>query len=336
MSNLVIDIHSHTYPVRFANYLRDRAMPPYVRSDAGVERFKLFPGDCGVPFTEDFLDVAAKLTFMKAAGIGHSVLSVGNPWLDLDPGEATVDLAMGINQDLLDMIDHDADKLAALCVMPNHDPKSAADAIRRLGTDRRCVGFASGTEICGRTFDDPGLEPIWTALSELALPLFVHPREGLAGRASQGYGQVLTIALDFPFATTVALARLLMSGVAVRHPGLRVVAAHGGGTLPYLLGRIRRAASVEDRDFGFSVDDLLASARSSIFVDAVVYSAGSLRQAIDVVGQHNVMFGSDHPFPIEDATSELRTITELSDVDSAAMHGVLGDNAAALFGLGSS
>jgi predicted TIM-barrel fold metal-dependent hydrolase len=161
----------------------------------------------------------------------------------------------------------------------------------------------------------------------------VHPREGLAGRAAQGYGQVLTIALDFPFATTVALARLIMSGVTLRHPRLKVVAAHGGGTLPYLFGRIERAARVDTAGFGHPVEDLLASARESLYVDAVLYSADSLRLAVNVMGPKNVMFGSDHPFPIQDAVADLKNVSALAETDGTHIQQVLGENAASLFGL---
>jgi predicted TIM-barrel fold metal-dependent hydrolase len=332
-TDLIVDIHSHFYPRSFAEYLRKRDLPPYVRPDGADERFKLFNGDLGVEFSEDFQDLSAKLAFMDRSGIDQSVISVGNPWLDLDAGEATVSLAMRINDDLLDSVDQERSRLAALCVLPNDTPQAAADVIRDVGSDGRCAGFVVGTEICGRPFDDAELEPVWRAVTDRGLTLFVHPREGLAGRAAQGYGQVLTIALDFPFATTVALARLIMSGVTLRHPRLKVVAAHGGGTLPYLFGRIERAARVDTAGLGHRVEDLLASARESLYVDAVLYSADSLRLAVDVMGPANVMFGSDHPFPIEDAVGELKTISSLADTGGNHLQQVLGDNARSLFGL---
>jgi aminocarboxymuconate-semialdehyde decarboxylase len=332
-TDLIVDIHSHFYPRSFAEYLRKRDVPPFVRTDRAEERFKLFNGDLGVEFSEDFQDLSAKLAFMDRSGIDHSVISVGNPWLDLDAGEATVSLAMRINEDLLDGVDQERRRLAALCVLPNDSPESAADVIRDVGSDRRCAGFVVGTEICGRPFDDAALEPVWRALTDRGLTLFVHPREGLAGRAAQGYGQVLTIALDFPFATTVALARLIMSGVTLRHPRLKVVAAHGGGTLPYLFGRIERAARVDTAGFGHPVEDLLASARESLYVDAVLYSADSLRLAVNVMGPKNVMFGSDHPFPIQDAVADLKNVSALAETDGAHIQQVLGANAISLFGL---
>ena len=87
---MIVDIHSHFYPRSFTEYLRKRDVPPFVRADRTTERFKLFNGDLGVEFSEDFQDLSAKLAFMDRSGIDHSVISVGNPWLDLDAGEAVV------------------------------------------------------------------------------------------------------------------------------------------------------------------------------------------------------------------------------------------------------
>ena len=40
-----------------------------------------------------------------------------------------------------------------------------------------------------------------------------------------------------PTETTVALSHLIFSGMLDRHPGLRIIAAHGGGYLPFYIGR---------------------------------------------------------------------------------------------------
>ena len=99
-------------------------------------------------------------------------------------------------------------------------------------------GVVSGTRLAGMAFDDLRLDPVWSALAETGTPMLVHPHFGLGLSAMDGFGHSLPLALAFTFETTTALSRLVMSGVLDRHPDLSVIGSHGGGTIPYLAGRL--------------------------------------------------------------------------------------------------
>jgi predicted TIM-barrel fold metal-dependent hydrolase len=332
-SPLVVDVHSHIYPRSFADHLRRRATPPFVVAVDGVERFQLFPGDVGVPFSEDFHDITAKLRFMDEAGIGHTVLSVGNPWLDLDPGPASVPLADSINADMLELTAQAPDRLSAMCLLPNHDIASAVACIESLAADGRAAGMVTGTTICGLDLDSPELAPVWSSLADADLPLLVHPLSGLASNVVRGQGQALTLALSFPFETTVAVARLLVSSVLRRYPRLRVIASHGGGTLPYLYGRLSRAVEVDPSSDERALGIVNSRLPDTLYTDSILFSAAALASCLSVMGDENVVFGTDHPFPIADATSSLTDICSVLADQPDRLANVLGANAVRLFGL---
>jgi predicted TIM-barrel fold metal-dependent hydrolase len=328
-----VDVHSHIYPRAFAEYLRRRTAPPFIVPVDGVERFQLFPGDVGVPFSEDFYDVDAKIRYMDANGIEHSVVSVGNPWLDLDPGLVSVALADEINSDLVDLVAQAPSRLSAMCLLPNHDVASAVRCVRNLSADGRAAGVVTGTTICGLELDRPELEPVWSALADSGLPVLVHPLSGLASDVVRGQGQALTLALSFPFETTVAIARLLVGTVLRRHPGLRVIASHGGGALPYLYGRLARAVEVDDSSDEGARGVVNGRPPDTLYTDSILFSGAALESCLSLMGHENVVFGTDHPFPIADAASSLADIRAALADRPDRLADLLANNAIRLFGL---
>jgi aminocarboxymuconate-semialdehyde decarboxylase len=330
---LLVDVHSHIYPSAFSDHLRRRTTPPFIVSVEGVERFQLFPGDVGVPFTDAFHDVDAKIRYMDASGIQHSVLSVGNPWLDLDGGAASVALAGAINDDLLELVARRPDRLSAMCLLPNHDVAAVVRCVEDLAADGRASGVVTGTTICGLDLDDPALEAVWSALADAGLPVLVHPLSGLASNVVRGQGQALTLALSFPFETTVAIARMLVSSVLRRHAELRVIASHGGGALPYLYGRLARAVEVDDASDECARGLVNNRPPATLYTDSILFSGAALESCLSVVGHQNVVFGTDHPFPIADAVSSLKDIRAALTDRPDRLADVMANNAIRLFGL---
>ncbi|SNR46662.1 amidohydrolase family protein [Blastococcus mobilis] len=330
MTGALIDVHSHVYPPSLVDYLRGRAEAPFIRDLEGGPRFCLFPGDRGVPVTAEFTHLDAKLAFMSDAGITHSVVSPGNPWLDLLPGAESISLAGAVNAELAEMADQAPDRIWAMGLLPNDTVSSAIETLEELAEQPSMVGVMVGTRVCRSPLDAPELEGLWAAAASAGLPIFVHPAAGLAPEATRGFGQALTLALAFPFETTVAVARLVLAGTFERHPDLRVVAAHGGGVLPALAGRLKRALEVEPSADQASVRSMPERA-PGLYVDSILFSPSALRLCADVLGTDRVLFGTDHPFPIADARGaaiDLADAVQGEDYERIACR-----NAIELFGL---
>jgi predicted TIM-barrel fold metal-dependent hydrolase len=309
----LIDVHSHVYTRSYAAYLRARSHAPRVLRRDEEERFVLFDGDLGVEFGPDFTNVDAKMAFMDAHGVDRSVLSLGNPWLDVCVGDDSVDqvaLADRVNDELAELARHPSGRLACMGVLPAVDVPSAVHALERLSSSGLC-GAVMSASFLGRNLDDPALDSLWEVAARDALPLFIHPQSGLDEDRLRGYGQSLTLSLSFPFETTVALARMVLSGVFQRHPGLRVIAAHGGGALPYLIGRVERARAVDDQ-----VRDVAVKAGwpDGLLIDSILHSGPALRMCVELLGPERIVFGSDHPFPIADPEDGAAAVTE-ADLD---------------------
>jgi aminocarboxymuconate-semialdehyde decarboxylase len=126
--------------------------------------------------------------------------------------------------------------------------------------------------------------------------------------------------------TTIAVGRLLSSGVLQRHPGLKLVLSHGGAALPLALGRFRRTYEAAGRKYA-DPDDGFAR----LFFDTCVYDADALAFLIARSSAERVMLGSDAPMSIaEQHPVRLVESVPLREAERAA---ILGGNARRVFRL---
>lgn len=319
----VVDIHTHMYPPSYVDILTSRSTIPLVRTfpSSPDPRLILLEAEVpsltgadasakppGRPLTKHYSSLAQKIHFMDTHHIDISVISLANPWLDfLEPSEAG-GFAKSVNEEFSTMCADHPGRLFFFGTLPLTAALPVIqDAIKHLTTLRYCRGVILGTSGLGKGLDDPALLPIFTALADAALTIFLHPHYGLPNevwgpRASEEYGHVLPLALGFPMETTIAVARMYLAGVFDAVPALQMILAHSGGTLPFLAGRIEscvmhdghlvREGKVHAKRR--TVWDVL---RSQVYLDAVIYSEVGLKSAIEASGgADRLMFGTDHPF----------------------------------------
>ena len=176
--------------------------------------------------------------------------------------------------------------------------------------------------------------PIFEALAEAQLTVFLHPHYGLPNevygpRASAEYGHVLPLALGFPMETTIAVARMYLAGVFDKVQSLRMILAHSGGTLPFLAGRIESCIVhdgqlVREGKVGKDRRTIWDVLKEQVYLDAVIYSEVGLKAAIDASGADRLMFGTDHPF-FPPLTSDEQGEWESVSWNAAAVKKAVGD-----------
>jgi aminocarboxymuconate-semialdehyde decarboxylase len=285
----VVDAHSHVYPRWYIEALTTRRTAPRVVVDADTERFQFFRGEQskGRPIDKSYWETSEKLAFMAENGIDQAVVTLGNPWLNPFRGSSGERLADRANADLAKLEAETGGRLVGLGVLPRNSVEAAARVAADVADTPGLHGLASGYSISGHPLDDRRLDPVWRVLATTGLPLYLHPHDSMLA-VDDDYGYVLPVALGFPFETTVAVTRLLLGGVLDRFPALRIVIAHGGGSLPYLAGRIDAA--------GRGTSHAIGRALGRLYFDVVVYSAASIRTLLEFVEPDHLLFGTDHPF----------------------------------------
>ena len=173
----------------------------------------------------------------------------------------------------------------------------------------------------GGNLDDPDLDPFWDVASAREATIFIHPMFGCDDPRLLDYGLVNAVGRGTD--TTVAVARLLFSGHLERYAGVNLVVAHGGGALPFMLGRLARNHAIHP-DLADPVEGL-----RRLYYDTVLFEPDALNLLCRKVGADRVMFGSDYPFPMGDP--EPRGVVERANLAAAETRDILGDTAARLF-----
>jgi predicted TIM-barrel fold metal-dependent hydrolase len=346
----VVDIHTHVYPPSYIELLKSRTSIPYIKSfpPSSSLRLVILPAEDtestsrGRPVGPEYYDINKKIDFMNTHAIDISVISLANPWLDWVPSAEASKAAENINNDVNEECGKFPGRLFAFGTLPLGGGREViVKEIERLKGLKFMRGIILGTTGLGKGLDDPDLVPIFQALQDAKMPLFLHPHYGLPGsvwgeRASD-YGHVLPLALGFPLETTIAVTRMILSGVFEKVPELQMILAHSGGTLPFLAGRIE---SCIEHDAHLKAEGKLGKSRKTvweilkknIYLDAVVYSEIGLKAAIQASGEDRIMFGTDHPFfpPLEGDGDKWASV----ETNYEAINGALGSGSEAKEALG--
>lgn len=238
------------------------------------------------------------------------------------------DIVAATNEGVAALCARHPDRLVGLGSVALQHPALGADQLCHAVGELGLAGAVIGTQAGGADFSAARYAPLWAAAEELGAVLFVHPWGCTLGeRLARSY---LMNIVGNPIETTVALAHLIFGGVLDRHPGLRVVAAHGGGYLPFSPARADHAWRVVREDSHTSAEPPSAYLRR-LWFDSVVHDPRLLGHLIDNVGADRVVLGTDYPFDMgqDDPVGALAEVAALSAEDRAA---IAGGNAAALLG----
>ncbi len=123
----------------------------------------------------------------------------------------------------------------------------------------------------------------------------------------------------------------MFGGIPERFPRLTLCFAHGGGAMPYVIGRLERGFDVSPACRAKSAARPAASL-ARMYYDTITHDGRALEYLIQRVGASQVLLGSDYPFDIGDP-DPVRTVEKL-EIEREARQAILGGNATALLGLG--
>ncbi|MEU9056289.1 amidohydrolase family protein [Streptomyces sp. NPDC048384] len=272
-------------------------------------------------------DAAVRLAAMDAAGVDIQVVSPSpshyHYWAEPQLAEEVCRLA---NEGTAAHCAKAPDRLHGLGLVPLQHPDLAVDLLDHA-LDQGLSGVEVSSHAPGHELSDPAYEPLWSRVEETGALLFLHPFGcTLDQRLDQWY---LSNTVGQPTENAVALSHLIFSGVLDRHPGLKLVAAHGGGYLPTHIGRSDHAWRV--RPDARSCSREPSSYLKQLYFDSLVHDPQVLRELLRAAGPERVLLGSDFPFDMgtDDPLGALRA-ADLPDHDFRSVRGA---NAAALLNL---
>lgn len=227
----MLDIYTHILPDAFAREM-DRVSPGL--GDIAARLRKVAP----------LHDLPARFRAMDAAGVGYrQVVSLPNPPIEeFASGAVAQELARIANDGMAELCARHPDRFPAfVAAVSLDDVDEALREVERAVTQLGARGVQVFTNVAGRPLDRPEYRPVFAAMAEHDLPVWLHPARTavMPDYAAERRSRFeIWWCFGWPYETSVAMARLVFSGVFDRHPGLKVVTHHCGGMVPFYDGRI--------------------------------------------------------------------------------------------------
>ena len=274
-------------------------------------------------------DYDLRIKAMDAAGVDLAVVSLTCPNVFWGDRAVSLRAAQMVNDSMAEQQRARPDRIRWFASLPW---QYADDALAELAgaTANGAVGVMVLANIAGEDLTHPKFAAIWQEIDRLGLPVLVHPTapQGLREMHMDEYN--MNPAVGFMFETTLAFTRMILAGFIDRYPNLKLIAAHGGATLPYLAGRLDRCHEtipacsevIKDKPSGYL---------RRVWYDTVIYDSPALELCVAVAGSdERLLYGSDYPHNLGDMAGCLARVNALAP---ASAKRIAGKNAENLFSL---
>ncbi|MQA01814.1 MAG: amidohydrolase family protein [Streptosporangiales bacterium] len=294
--------------------------------ERGTDYYLTYPGRAPLgPIRAAMFDVDERLAEMATQRVDLQVLAVPPPQFFYHvPAGPGADFARLQNDAMLDVSAKYPHRLHVFGTLPLQDPAAAVSEIERLAGHDRVRGVQLGTNVNGANLDAAELAPVWAALQEVGLPVWVHPDQRSIAGAERLTSYYLANLIGNPLESTIAIACLIFGGVLAAYPRLRFGFVHGGGFVPYQSGRWDHGWQCRQEPRAV-IDQPPTHYVERMFFDSLTHDRESLLLLGRRVGWRNVVLGSDYPFDMASA-DPVGAVEELH-LDDADERAVLTANA---------
>lgn len=324
------DIHAHCIPPALIDLLRTDGprLGIELRDEGRGEQAVIGDQVKLAPFNPALSDMDARIGAMDATGVDVQLLS---GWVDLTAyaldADAGARYSRLYNEILVEEAGLRPDRFRALGTVPLQHPEHAAEELAHAVGDLGMAGVQIATTVAGTDLDRAGLEPFWEAAADLRCLIVLHPCDPLPGvDLSRNF---LDNMVGRPAESTIAVGHLVFSGVLERFPDLVICVVHGGGFVPYQMGRMQRGFDAVPRLSAQNISTPPSELARRLYYDTVLHDQAPLAFLVDQVGADHVVMGTDYPFPMGDPTP-LDTVNVIPGLSDEQRELILGANIARL------
>ncbi|MBV9896457.1 MAG: amidohydrolase [Chloroflexi bacterium] len=313
-----VDVHAHYYPAALYDLLERLTGKPRPRMTGSVPGFAHHIG------------IEGQLELMDQAGIGRMVMSLGNTPPYYPERQTAIAAARGSNDLYVDLHSRYPLRFNVFAGVPLPHVDAALEELDRALALPGVVGVGLGCSVLGQPLDDPSFDAFFAELNRRASATFVHPVGAGGGLNSQDFS--LTWMIASRFEDTIAMARLILSGLTLRYPNIRFIIPHLGGTLALFLQRMDNVAERDGWREKHSAELMPSDLARRFWFDTVNEQESALRCACETFGSERIMLGTDWPMlPPEKLKRFVDYVSEALPDDEA--HRILDVNAVQLLGL---
>lgn len=291
------DFHTHFIPEDMLTWIKDNkntVNAKWEKKDPNKADFLVVNEKWGFELKDSFIDSKLYLQEQEKAGVTHSVISPIPQLFMYDfPKEITSEVSSVYNQSLANWANTIPDKISALGTVPLNNPSKAA-IILNEAMNKGLKGAIIGPGLPEYMLSDDFFIPFFEEANRLNAIIFIHPLLCDDPRLKR---RMMPNLIGVPWETTVCATDLLLSGFVDKYPHIKILLAHGGGFLPYQIGRLNKGYDqwkLVSKELQAEPSEYL----KRFWYDTVLWNDESLNFLINAVGEDRVVPGSDFPFDL--------------------------------------
>lgn len=291
------DFHTHFIPEDVMTWIKDNekmVQAKWIQKDVKKKPFLEIDGKWGFELKDSFVNHDLYRKEVEQAGVKHAVISPIPQLFMYDFNSSiTTELANVYNQALVNFVNETPDHFSALATVPLNDPEQAATSLQEA-MNKGLKGAIIGPGLAGKMLTDDFFKPFFEEANRLKAIIFIHPLLSEDPRLKQ---RKMPNLIGVPWETTVCATDLLLSGFSDTYPNIKVLFAHGGGFLPYQIGRLDKGYEMWG-EVSAHLQAPPSEYAKHFWYDTVLWNDQSVDYLMKLVGEKQVVPGSDFPFDL--------------------------------------
>ncbi len=281
MNSERIDIHAHYYPRTHLKLIEKRVNEIYLEG-------------AKFPAMEKMYNLDLRLKEMRESKVDKQILSVGPPGVDRLDRETAIAQARICNDEIAGVVKKNPESFEGVAILPLQFMDVALEELNRAINELGLKGVMINSNVNRKPLDSPEFFPFYNKAGEMGVPVHIHPTVPTCTDFQKEYG--LYIVLGFIYDSSLAMLRLILSGVLSKFPKTKFILSHLGGVLPYLAQRIDDQWQSFPPFMRGVIDRPPTNYFRNIYVDTVNNFPPAYALAKQLFGTERIMFGTDYPF----------------------------------------
>ncbi|HEY95481.1 MAG TPA: amidohydrolase family protein [Dehalococcoidia bacterium] len=286
MNNIIIDAYAHISPPKYTEFIKEKY--PIMYNNMLGPCVPLYDMDTRFRIMDKFPEVVQVLTIGPVPPIEHFANE-----------SQTVELAKMANDEMAELCLKYREKfVTAIALLPMNNIDAALQETDRAIKELGFKGIYVHSNINGKPLDAPEFLPLWEKMANYDLPVYIHPwRPPEFSDYTTEKESKYNIAGNFgwPYETTVAMTRIIFSGILDKYPTLKIVTHHCGGMTSFYAGRIYQHYGSQRRHLT-NINKTPLEYYKMFYNDTAIHgNTPALMLAYDFWGSDKLVFGADLP-----------------------------------------
>nr|WP_295970338.1 amidohydrolase family protein [uncultured Bacillus sp.] len=291
------DFHTHFIPDDVLSWIKENKSTinaEWLIKDKHKKDFLFVNQKWGFELKQSFIDFKLYTKEQEQAGVSFSMISpIPQLFLYDFPEAVSTEMSQVYNQALAQLVRKAPEKFSAVGTVPLTYPDQAAQILTEA-MNNGLKGAIIGPGVNGHMLSDDFFQPFFEEANRLKALLFIHPLLCEDPRIKR---RKMPNLIGVPWETTVCATDLLLSGSIDKYPDVRILFSHGGGFLPYQIGRLDKGYE-QWKHVSSNLQAPPSEYIRRFWYDTVLWNSDILEFLIKTVGEDRVVAGSDYPFDL--------------------------------------